>query len=181
MESVWVNVKTTSEERAQAVLDIKEHDLTGQWGVAQVRQRLANQGILIKWSENIVFIFYNYEMLMQPLDRDELQQVLHDHFDAEFNARFVGMKGRLNQVLLISFGPWHQFHADGHEKLSHQALGMGEDASLPIYAFKDQFSSFVPYMCVLPDVRHTRTVGHVFLDLVEIFGHKVPHWHQFIC
>ena len=62
MESVQVNVKTTSEEHAQAVLDIKEHDLTGQWGVAQVHQRLANQGILIKRSENIVFIFYNYEM-----------------------------------------------------------------------------------------------------------------------
>ena len=63
MESVHVNIKTTSEERAQAVLDIKEHDLTGGWGVAQVRQRLANQGILIKQSE-IIVLFDNHEMLM---------------------------------------------------------------------------------------------------------------------
>jgi hypothetical protein len=38
---------TTSAERAQALLDIKVHDRTGKWGVAQVRQRLANQGILM--------------------------------------------------------------------------------------------------------------------------------------
>ena len=63
MESVHVNIKTTSEEHAQAVLDIKEHDLTGQWGVTQVRQHLANQGILIKWSE-IIVLFDNHEMLM---------------------------------------------------------------------------------------------------------------------
>ena len=38
---------STSEERAQALLDIKAHDRVGKWGVAQVRQRLANQGILM--------------------------------------------------------------------------------------------------------------------------------------
>ena len=63
MESVHVNIKTTSEEHAQAVLDIKEHDLTGRWGVTQVRQHLTNQGILIKWSE-IIVLFDNHEMLM---------------------------------------------------------------------------------------------------------------------
>lgn len=41
------NHPSTSEERAQAVVDIKASDLAGKWGVAQVRQRLANHGILI--------------------------------------------------------------------------------------------------------------------------------------
>jgi hypothetical protein len=40
--------KSTPIERAQAVIDIKASDLAGKWGVAQVRQRLANQGILMR-------------------------------------------------------------------------------------------------------------------------------------
>lgn len=35
------------EERAQALLDIKVDDRVGMWGVAQVRQRLANRGVLM--------------------------------------------------------------------------------------------------------------------------------------
>ena len=38
---------STPEERAQALLDIKVHDRVGKWGVAQVRQRLANHGVFI--------------------------------------------------------------------------------------------------------------------------------------
>lgn len=37
----------SSEERAQALLDIKVDDRVGMWGVAQVRQRLANRGVLM--------------------------------------------------------------------------------------------------------------------------------------
>lgn len=35
------------EQRVQAVLDLKSNDIQGRWGVAQVRQRLANQDVLI--------------------------------------------------------------------------------------------------------------------------------------
>ena len=34
-------------DRLQAVLDLKQSDVQGRWGVAQVRQRLANKGISI--------------------------------------------------------------------------------------------------------------------------------------
>lgn len=34
-------------DRVQAILDLKQNDVQGRWGVAQVRQRLANQGIPI--------------------------------------------------------------------------------------------------------------------------------------
>ena len=34
-------------ERLQAVLDLKQSDVQGRWGVAQVRQRLANKGVSI--------------------------------------------------------------------------------------------------------------------------------------
>ncbi|OAX31333.1 hypothetical protein K503DRAFT_787898, partial [Rhizopogon vinicolor AM-OR11-026] len=118
-------------------------------GVVQVRQRLANAGTLVK--------------------RDEVRQILHDHFNAEFDARFVGSKDAIDRVPLDCLGPWHQQHAGRHEKLAAQALWMG-DVTLPIYAFKDQFSTFVPYMCVLPNVRLSNTIGHVFLDFVEDYG-----------
>ena len=36
-------------EWAQALLDIKVRDRTGEWGVVQVCQCLANQGILMTW------------------------------------------------------------------------------------------------------------------------------------
>ena len=34
-------------ERLQAILDLKQSDIQGRWGVAQVRQRLANKGLSI--------------------------------------------------------------------------------------------------------------------------------------
>ena len=34
-------------QRLQAVLDLKQSDVQGRWGVAQVRQRLANKGVSI--------------------------------------------------------------------------------------------------------------------------------------
>lgn len=37
----------STSERLQAVLDLKESDTQGRWGVAQVRQRLANKGVPI--------------------------------------------------------------------------------------------------------------------------------------
>lgn len=34
-------------KRLQAILDLKRNDIQGRWGIAQVRQRLANAGISI--------------------------------------------------------------------------------------------------------------------------------------
>ena len=62
-----------------------------------------------------------------------------------------------------------QLHWDGHEKMGSQALDMG-GVGLPIYAGKDQFSSFVPIMRVIPNVRLGNTIGHFFLDVIEEYG-----------
>jgi hypothetical protein len=96
---------------------------------------------------------------------------LHDHFDEEFDKRFVGSKGAIDRVPLDCLGPWHQLHLDGHEKLGAQALEMG-GLGLPIYAAKDQFSSFLLIMRVLPNVRLGNTIGHFYLDWVEEYGCK---------
>ncbi|KAF7975981.1 hypothetical protein HWV62_8132 [Athelia sp. TMB] len=138
-----------AQDRMQAVLDVKQHDIAGRWGVAQVRQRLANQGIIIS--------------------RDETRDILHDHFDEEFETRFVGKKDALKRTPLDCLGPWHQIHCDGHEKLGAQALNMGGIA-LGIYAFKDQFGTFVPIMRVLPNVRKANTIAHFYLDFIEEYG-----------
>lgn len=103
-----------------------------------------------------------------PNPRDEIRQVLHDHFDDEFDSRFVGSKNAIDRVPLNCLGPWHQLHSDGHEKLAAQALMMG-NVTLPIYALKDQFSTFVPSMRVLPNVRLENTIGHFYLDFIEEF------------
>ncbi|KAH7929145.1 hypothetical protein BV22DRAFT_1029764 [Leucogyrophana mollusca] len=150
VESVRKPANSSPQERMQAVIDIKKDDLSGKWGVAQVRQRLANQGKLLK--------------------RDDVRQILHDHYDVEFDKRFVGSKDAIDRVPLDCLGTWHEQHADGHEKLAEQAIRMGGDVSLPIYAFKDKYSTFVPYMRVLPNVRLSNVIGHVFLDLVETYG-----------
>ncbi|KAL0953005.1 hypothetical protein HGRIS_007210 [Hohenbuehelia grisea] len=140
---------TPDQDRTQALINAKENDLAGRWGVEQTRQRMANGGVLIT--------------------RDELRSKLHDHFDHEFDKRMIGSKDRIERVPLNCLGPWHQLHCDGHEKLNSQALAMGS-VSLPIYAFKDQFSTFVPLMDLVPDVRNQQTICHLFLDLVEKYG-----------
>jgi hypothetical protein len=94
---------------------------------------------------------------------------LHDHFDAEFDKCFVRPKDGIDCVPLDCLGPWHQLHWDGHEKLGTQALDMG-GLTLPIYAGKDQFSSFVPVMWVIPNVCLRWTIGYFFLDVVEEYG-----------
>jgi hypothetical protein len=102
---------------------------------------------------------------------DETRQHLHDHFDEEFDQRFVGSKTAIDRVPLDCLGPWHQLHWDGHEKLGAQALDMG-GVALPIYAGKDQFSSFVPVMRVIPNSRLGETIGHFFIDFAEEYGCK---------
>ncbi|KAJ7475578.1 hypothetical protein B0H11DRAFT_2235281 [Mycena galericulata] len=70
-------------------------------------------------------------------------------------------------------GPFHQEHSDGHEKLSEQGLDIGAGIHLPIYASKDQFSSFVHELLLMPNVRKANAIAHYYLDLVEHRGFKI--------
>jgi hypothetical protein len=78
----------------------------------------------------------------------------------------VSSKAGITHVPLDCLGPWHQLHWDGHEKIGSQALDMG-GVGLPVYAGKDQYSSFVSVMRVTPNVHLADTIGHLFLDMVE--------------
>ena len=115
------------------------------------------------------FMFVIFQSLINHC-REETRRNLHDNYEEEFDKRFVGSKGAIDRVPLDCLGPWHQLHWDGHEKMGFQALDMGASVGLPIYAGKDQFSSFVPIMRVMPNVRLGNTIGHFFLDVTEENG-----------
>ncbi|KAJ7812339.1 hypothetical protein B0H13DRAFT_1926161 [Mycena leptocephala] len=122
-------------ETAQPVMDLKEGDPAGGWGVTQVKGRLANEGSLIP--------------------RDDIRTILHDHFDEEFDQRVVGKKRCVEQhrTPLEAFGPWHQEHSDGHEKLAEQGLRIS-GIHLPIYVSKDQWSAYLHALLLMLNVRN---------------------------
>ena len=125
------------------------------------------------WSTHFTVLHNHVSFLHKHLNviyfSDETRAHLHDHFEHEFDKRMVGSKTGFVRVPLDCLGPWHQLHWDGHEKIGGQALDMG-GVSLPIYAGKDQFSTFVPVMQVIPNVCLGNTIGHLFLDMVEDYG-----------
>ncbi|KAF7350254.1 hypothetical protein MVEN_01328900 [Mycena venus] len=138
----------------QYVADIKRNDTLGLWGVPQVKGRLANDNILIP--------------------RDAIRAALHDNYDEEFENRFVGKKKHgKHRTPLNALGSWHQEHSDGHEKLGELALQIGKGIHLPIYASKDQYSSFLHSLLLLPNVRNAIAIAHYYLDLVEGRGYLI--------
>ncbi|KAI0739762.1 hypothetical protein C8Q80DRAFT_1274789 [Daedaleopsis nitida] len=140
----------TGQDLVQAVVDLKEDDARGLWGVGQLRQRLANVNVLIP--------------------RDNLRAICHDHFDHEFNGRFPGVsREELARSTLDCLGPFHQQHVDGHEKLTKFALRIGS-VTLPIYGWKDQYSSFLLLLLTAPNIRLAAACGHFYLDFVETHG-----------
>jgi len=56
---------------------------------------------------------------------------------------------------------------DGHKKLAEQGLNIGVGIHLPIYGSKDQFSSWVHALILMPNVRNENAIAHFYLDLVE--------------
>ncbi|KAJ7085205.1 hypothetical protein B0H15DRAFT_783311 [Mycena belliarum] len=133
----------------QQVVDIKQNDTLGMWGVTQLKGRLANQDFLV------------------PRYRDTLRAALRDNFDDEFEARFIGKKRSQHRSPLNALGSWHQEHADGHEKLGEQALRIGKGIHLPIYGSKDQYTAWLHALLLMPNVRRANSIAHYFLDLVE--------------
>ena len=51
-------------DRLQAVLDLKQNDVQGRWGVAQVRQRLANKGVSITRYVSSTSLFAAVKLIM---------------------------------------------------------------------------------------------------------------------
>lgn len=100
--------------------------------------------------------------------RNALREILLNQFGPEFNGRQPGFKQPdIARRPLSCLGPWHQLHVDGHEKLSKQALRIGDDVTLPIYTMKDQFSSLSMILITAPNIRLAESCAHIYLDFVE--------------
>jgi hypothetical protein len=87
-----------------------------------------------------------------------------------FNQRYPGgRKAKLVRGTLSAIGPFHEISADGHEKLSVQALQMGS-IGLPIYGYKDKWADNILKLSLIPDSRTAGALGHLFLDFAEEIG-----------
>ena len=104
----------------------------------------------------------------KTLFRDFIRKTLSTYAPDGLSRRFPGAN-RVRRSALVAIGPNHQHHADGHEKLNAQALGMG-GVGLNIYGIKDQWSSFLLHLVVLANNGLASTIGHVYLDCVEKYG-----------
>jgi len=94
---------------------------------------------------------------------------MHEYDDEGFSRRQPGSRQKIPRRPLYAMGPYHQLCADGHEKLSAQALQMG-GVGLPIYGWRDTWSGYMQRLQVLPNCRDGVTMGHVYLDLIEQLG-----------
>ena len=81
-----------------------------------------------------------------------------------FNRRQTVHTGTLQ-----SKGVFAEVSRDGHEKLGPQALGLG-NVGIPIYGIRDFFSGKVLHLVVVPNARLAATIGHVYLDFLEVYG-----------
>ncbi|KAJ6460794.1 hypothetical protein C8R47DRAFT_1242082 [Mycena vitilis] len=134
----------------QAVIDEVSRDVLQLNGPVFIQTQLKRQGLMIPRHVDL------------PQSRE--------HFDDGFSLRFPGHKKALiPRVGLTAMGTFHEVSADGHEKLSAQALQMGELA-LPIYAYKDKWGDFLLMMRLIPNSRTAAAIGHLFLDFVDETG-----------
>lgn len=89
-----------------------------------------------------------------------------------FGQRFPGRKKtKLVRGSLSALGPFHEISADGHEKLSAQALRMG-DINLSIYGYKDKWADNILKLSLVLNCRTAGGLGHLFLDFVAEIGGK---------
>ncbi|KAJ7861059.1 hypothetical protein B0H13DRAFT_2355290 [Mycena leptocephala] len=82
--------------------------------------------------------------------------------------RFPGKTPFKVRGQLKAVGPMEEVHCDGHEKLGSKALRMGP-VGIPIYGFRDH-TGMVLYLTVVPNDRNEETIGHVYLDFIEVVG-----------
>ncbi|KAF9443059.1 hypothetical protein P691DRAFT_797692 [Macrolepiota fuliginosa MF-IS2] len=137
------NIPTT-----QAILEIVASDHVQSKGIKSIKGDLANEGILIP--------------------QNFIHDVLVLHALEGLMLCFPGIK-QIPHTPLATIGPNHQHYANRYEKLNAQALGMG-GVKLDIYGIKDQWSSFILHLVVIPNSHLKTTAAHTFLDSVEKHG-----------
>ncbi|KAJ3742547.1 hypothetical protein DFH05DRAFT_1536392 [Lentinula detonsa] len=134
----------------QAVLEKVANDTAQRNGVGTILTLLGNDGI--------------------ALPRDFVRRVLAQHAPDSLAQQFPGARGQIRRSALVALGPNYQWHADGHDKIAPQAFSEMGGVGIPIYGIKDQWSSLILHLVVVPNNRLATTIGHVHLDCVEKHG-----------
>jgi hypothetical protein len=161
-----------ADEARQAIVDEVEKDVNQRNGPIYIKSKLKDKGIMIpryvstcQPSPTRALINVAWNMI----NRDTIRETMHD-LDPQgigFAQWYPGAKKR-NLVLgsLSAIGPFHEISADSREKLSAQALQMGE-IGLPIYGYKDKWADNILKLTLLPDCRMAGALGHLYLNFVE--------------
>ncbi|EIN11852.1 hypothetical protein PUNSTDRAFT_63217 [Punctularia strigosozonata HHB-11173 SS5] len=105
-----------------------------------------------------------------PLPRSIIRSVMHAHHPEGAALRYPGGRTKVKQRgFLRAFGPFHEWHADGHEKLSSKALRIGP-VGMGIYGITDKWTRQIIHTKCYPDVRHAAAVGHILADTISEVG-----------
>jgi hypothetical protein len=151
------------------VIDEVDKDMNQNNGPNYFRVKLRSQGLVVaRYGTNL-------DKLHCPFSQDwrhrrTVRNIMMEHFPTGFDKRFPGKQQQpITRHPLTAIGPFHEISSDGHEKLSQQALQMG-DIGLPIYAYKDKWSDVLLKISVVPNCRSAGAIGHLFLDLIGEIG-----------
>ncbi|THU86271.1 hypothetical protein K435DRAFT_822181 [Dendrothele bispora CBS 962.96] len=98
-----------------------------------------------------------------PLPRRKVREVMKEEYPEGALLRRPGNHNKIPRKKL-------EIHADGHEKLSAQALDMG-GVGIPIYGFRQKVGYLQKYN-VIPNARSTDVVGHLYLDMIVEAGYR---------
>ncbi|KAH7885579.1 hypothetical protein F5I97DRAFT_1887020 [Phlebopus sp. FC_14] len=151
------------------------HALNKQFGVPSTHklppEDIATQAILEKVADNVNQVNGVNAITSRlstegiPLPQDFVRSVLARHAPDRSECTLSRSKA---SSPLCSGGHWSQSATpcDGFAKLNAQALQMG-GIRLDIYGIKDQWSSFLLHLVVVPNHRLATTIGHVYLDYVQ--------------
>lgn len=89
------------------------------------------------------------------------------NFPDGFVKRYPGnTKKTMTRTQLHAPGPYYEIHCDGHDKLAEAGLKLN-GVGLPIYGIRDQYSSAILHLVVVPNNRLAATIGYLYLDLLE--------------
>ncbi|KAI6032627.1 hypothetical protein F5J12DRAFT_795520 [Pisolithus orientalis] len=145
----------------KAVLEKVANDVNQANGVRTITSLLSSEGMPLPRCDP--YVSYKHSLCIY-LSSDFVCTVLACHAPDGLNAWFPRGK-QVRRSTLSAIGPNHQHHVDGFVKLNAQALRMGS-VGLDIYGIKDQWSSFLLHLVVVPNHQLAVTIGHVHLDYI---------------
>ncbi|TRM66661.1 hypothetical protein BD626DRAFT_545803 [Schizophyllum amplum] len=103
-----------------------------------------------------------------PVGRDQVRRIMWANEPEGSAIRQPGYKHPVIECGVITTTALQmEVHFDGHEKLSFQALSLGDGIGVPIYGGREQLSGRIGVLKAVPNDRNNVVIGHCFLDHIE--------------